>query len=71
MRNSKTSVASVRSLPDAVPAPRDVNDAGWLALVAEQVKTLDYGVVQIVVHGGHVVQVERTERHRFPARGNG
>ncbi len=37
----------------------------WLALVAEKVRTLSYGVVQIVVHDSQVVQVERTERHRF------
>jgi hypothetical protein len=40
-------------------------DAPWLALVADKVKSLHYGVVQIVVHDSRVVQVERTERHRF------
>lgn len=40
-------------------------DAPWLALVADKVKSLNYGVVQIVVHDSRVVQVERTERHRF------
>lgn len=40
-------------------------DAPWLALVAEKVKTLNYGVIQIVVHDSRVVQVERTERFRF------
>ncbi len=47
------------------------SDAAWLDLVAEKVKTLHYGVVQIVVHDSRVVQVERTERHRFdvPHRG--
>jgi hypothetical protein len=39
--------------------------APWLALVVEKVRSLQYGVVQIVVHDSHVVQVERTERHRF------
>ena len=37
----------------------------WLKLVAEKVDTLQYGVIQIVVHDSRVVQVERTERHRF------
>lgn len=41
------------------------SEAPWLALVADKVKTLHYGVVQIVVHDSRVVQVERTERHRF------
>jgi hypothetical protein len=37
----------------------------WLALVAEKVRTMRFGVVQVVVHDGKVVQVERTERTRF------
>jgi hypothetical protein len=37
----------------------------WLNLVSEKVKGLNFGVVQIVVHDSRVVQVERTERHRF------
>jgi hypothetical protein len=37
----------------------------WLAVVAEKVRTLNYGVVQIVVHDSKVVQIERTERTRF------
>ena len=53
-----------RRLPEAVN--NDANDESpWLALVADKVKTLHYGVVQIVVHDSRVVQVERTERHRF------
>lgn len=43
----------------------EATDAPWLALVAEKVNSLHYGVVQIVVHDSRVVQVERTERHRF------
>jgi hypothetical protein len=50
------------------PKPTEGNtpqEVPWLALVAEKVGTLNYGVVQIVVHDSQVVQVERTERHRF------
>ena len=39
--------------------------APWLSVVAEKVKTIRYGVVQIVVHDSKVVQIERTERTRF------
>jgi hypothetical protein len=46
-------------------AAASVSELPWLALVAEKVRTLNYGVVQIVVHDSQVVQVERTERHRF------
>ncbi len=37
----------------------------WLNVVTEKVKTMRYGVVQIVVHDSKVVQIERTERTRF------
>ncbi len=41
--------------------------SGWQALVAEQVRQLRFGVVQIVVHDSRVVQIERTEKVRLPA----
>ncbi len=37
----------------------------WLALLQEQVRTLRFGVVQLVVHEGRVVQIERTEKVRL------
>jgi hypothetical protein len=37
----------------------------WLELVRDQVGSLRFGTVQIVVHNSQVVQVERTERIRF------
>jgi len=37
----------------------------WLELVRRQVNSLHYGVVQIVVHGSRVVQIERTEKVRL------
>ena len=39
--------------------------APWLSVVTDKVKTMRYGVVQIVVHDSKVVQIERTERTRF------
>ncbi|HWD91312.1 MAG TPA: YezD family protein [Verrucomicrobiae bacterium] len=39
--------------------------AVWLEIVRKQVAPLCYGVVQITVHDGRVVQVETTERLRF------
>lgn len=52
--------------------PRNENPAAeesiippWLTVVAEKVKSMRYGVVQIVVHDSKVVQIERTERTRF------
>ena len=37
----------------------------WLELVAKQVASLRFGVVQIVVHDSRVVQIERTEKVRL------
>ena len=37
----------------------------WLSVVADKLKGLHFGVVQIVVHDSKVVQIERTERTRF------
>ena len=39
----------------------------WLEIVRRQVGSLDFGVVQIVVHGTRVVQIERTEKIRLEA----
>ena len=60
------SKALISSAPEAAdPHSPKEGDPSWLSLVEEKVKTLHYGVIQIVVHDSRVVQVERTERHRF------
>lgn len=41
------------------------NDESWLEIVRQQVGSLDFGVVQIVVHAAKVVQIERTEKFRL------
>ncbi|MFB9273437.1 YezD family protein [Cohnella cellulosilytica] len=40
-------------------------DERWLARIAEQVNGLEYGEVNIVVHDGRIVQIERKERRRY------
>jgi|GEM_PF-385228 len=37
----------------------------WVEIVRAQVQSLGFGVVQIVVHEGRVVQIERTEKVRL------
>lgn len=37
----------------------------WSEIVEQHVKSLRFGVVQIVVHEGQVVQIERTEKFRL------
>ncbi|MGO9199565.1 MAG: YezD family protein [Limisphaerales bacterium] len=43
-------------------------DSGWLDLVRQHVGSLRYGAVQIIVHDGHVTQIEKTERVRLESR---
>jgi hypothetical protein len=37
----------------------------WLEIVRQQVRSLRYGVVEIVVHDSQVTQIEKTERVRL------
>jgi hypothetical protein len=37
----------------------------WLEIIASQVSSLKFGVVQITVHESRVVQIEKTEKVRF------
>ena len=39
--------------------------ANWLEVVRQQVGSLRFGVVQIVVHDSQVTQIEKTERVRL------
>jgi hypothetical protein len=41
------------------------DDLKWLELVIQQVGSLRYGVVEIIVHDSRVIQIERTERLRL------
>lgn len=40
-------------------------EANWIKVVQDQVRSLRFGVVQIVVHESRVVHIERTEKIRF------
>ena len=46
-------------------SPERQFEPGWLETVRGQVKSLRYGVVQIVVHNSEVIQIEKTERLRL------
>jgi hypothetical protein len=57
---------STRPLPPSPPQPVPGNTTeAALHAVAEAVGRLQFGVVQLVVHDGRVVQLEVTERKRF------
>jgi hypothetical protein len=48
----------------AAPA-HEAGEPEWLALVRSQVRSLRFGVVQLIVHDGRVTQIERTEKTRL------
>jgi len=47
---------------------KDINRV-WLERIAESIAGLKYGHVQITVHDGKIVQIDRLERRRFEASG--
>lgn len=49
----------------AVESARRTERESWLDAVRGQVKSLRFGVVQIVVHDSRVVQIEKTEKIRL------
>jgi hypothetical protein len=48
-----------------MPHDQEQASADWLELVREKVQSLQFGVVQIVVHDSKVTQIERTEKTRL------
>jgi hypothetical protein len=44
--------------------PLEVDDI-WAQRIIGSLNGLEYGTVQIVIHDGRIVQIERTERKRF------
>ncbi|MBX6395737.1 MAG: YezD family protein [Alicyclobacillaceae bacterium] len=38
----------------------------WLNRIIEALEGLEYGSVQIIVHDAQIVQIDRTEKRRFP-----
>jgi len=39
----------------------------WLDLLHEALRAVDFGLIQIKVHGGEVVQIETTRKIRVPS----
>jgi hypothetical protein len=42
-------------------------ESQWIDRIVESLRGIEYGSVQIVIHDGRIVQIERTERRRFDA----
>jgi hypothetical protein len=48
-----------------MPHNRTRSSADWLELVRENVQSLRFGIVQIIVRDSRVTQIERTEKTRL------
>lgn len=55
----------MRTTEHTTAAPDNPAQQNWVETVREQVNSLRFGQVQIVVHNGQVVQIEKTEKIRF------
>jgi len=44
---------------------KELADPNWLEIVRQQVGSLRFGVVEIIVHDSRVTQIEKTERVRL------
>lgn len=55
-------------MPAAQPE-QAVDDPRVLAVITEALRSLQFGAVEITVHNGQVVQVERKEKFRFTPSG--
>ncbi len=67
MSYSNSSQANGASAPQANATADRIDAVGGAAVraVAEAVDRLRYGVVQLTIHDGRVVQLDVTERQRF------
>ena len=45
-------------------------DLKWQEIVTRNVQSLRYGVVEIIIHDSHVIQIEKTERVRLDKAGH-
>lgn len=54
--------------PARTESSKPTVQADWFESIRQQVSSLRYGVIQIVVHEGRVVQIDRTEKIRVETK---
>jgi len=59
---------SPSSLADTVTIPCPSTLVAPVLAIIESLKNLQFGQLTVVVHDAHVVQIDRTERHRLNQR---
>ena len=50
---------------DEKSGAKDLAEANWLEIVRQNVGSLSFGTVEIIVHDSRVTQIEKTERLRL------
>jgi len=43
-------------------------ESQWVERILESVAGMKYGTVQLIIHDGKLVQIERTEKRRFEGK---
>ena len=43
----------------------NVNEQIWLERIAKTIEGIKFGTVQIIIHNGKIMQIEKTEKLRF------
>lgn len=51
--------------PAPAPTPVSPADSEWIEVIRQHVASLRFGVIQVVIHEGRAVQIERTEKYRL------
>ena len=63
------SPAPIQGVPAAEPAtPATGDQSDWVEVIRQHAASLRFGVIQVVIHEGRVVQIERTEKYRLNHR---
>lgn len=65
MLNSVFNIYFYMSVIQQKPLVNGSIDLKWLEIVTQNVKSLRYGVVEIIIHDSRVIQIEKTERVRL------
>jgi hypothetical protein len=67
-RNEKIRPGDLEApLKQVKPSPMNCNNKAAKAGILEACRTLEYGQVVIVIKDGKIVQIDRTEKQRFPS----
>lgn len=59
---------SISSKPVGAAGSKTPIQTDWVEAIRQQVASLRFGVVQIVIHEGRVVQIDRTEKIRVESQ---